>query len=110
MIETRAGLDAVDEILGTDGVDGVFVGPYDLALSLGHSSVLDEPVVAAVRSVVANARARGRIAGAFAGNPRLAAELSQVDLLGVDSDAAALQAGLRLLFGPPSPVDEAHVS
>ena len=35
MIETRAGLDAADEICGVDGVDGVYIGPSDLALSLG---------------------------------------------------------------------------
>ena len=43
MVETRAGLDHLDDILGVDGVDGVFVGPYDLALSLGQKSVLDAP-------------------------------------------------------------------
>jgi len=32
MIETRAGLDHLDDILGVDGVDGVFLGPYDLSL------------------------------------------------------------------------------
>ena len=38
MIETRAGLDAADEICAVPGVDGVYIGPSDLALSLG-----DEP-------------------------------------------------------------------
>ena len=35
-IETAAGLDALDDIAGTPGVDGVFIGPADLAASLGH--------------------------------------------------------------------------
>lgn len=35
MIETRAGLDASDDICATPGVDGVYIGPSDLALSLG---------------------------------------------------------------------------
>src|SRR5215510_16541718 len=47
MIETRAGLDHLDDILGVDGVDGVFIGPYDLTLSLGHGSVLEGSVVTA---------------------------------------------------------------
>ena len=34
MIETRAALDALDEILGVEGVDGVFVGPSDLSIAL----------------------------------------------------------------------------
>jgi 4-hydroxy-2-oxoheptanedioate aldolase len=34
-IETREGLDAVEEIAAVDGVDALFVGPADLAISLG---------------------------------------------------------------------------
>ncbi|MDG0810513.1 aldolase/citrate lyase family protein [Cohnella rhizosphaerae] len=33
-IESKAGLDAIDEIVGLDGVDGVIVGPNDLACDL----------------------------------------------------------------------------
>lgn len=36
MIETSAGLDAADEICAVPGVDGVYIGPSDLALSLGE--------------------------------------------------------------------------
>ena len=35
MIESRAGLDAVEAIAAVEGVDGLFVGPADLALDLG---------------------------------------------------------------------------
>ena len=35
MIETRAGLEAVDAIVGTEGLDGVYIGPSDLSLGLG---------------------------------------------------------------------------
>lgn len=35
MIETRDGLENIDEILAVDGLDGIFVGPTDLALALG---------------------------------------------------------------------------
>lgn len=35
MIETEEGLDAAEEICATPGVDGVYIGPADLALSLG---------------------------------------------------------------------------
>ncbi len=34
MIETRAALDALDDILGVEGIDGVFVGPSDLSIAL----------------------------------------------------------------------------
>ncbi|GFG49749.1 aldolase [Mycolicibacterium agri] len=36
MIETSRGLSALDEICGVDGLTGIYVGPADLALSLGH--------------------------------------------------------------------------
>ena len=100
MVETRAGLDHLDDILGVDGVDGVFVGPYDLTLSLGQKSALDDAVVPAIVSVLDRTRERGRIAGIFTGNRELTGLLPAVDLLGVDTDAAALRAGLKLMFGP----------
>ena len=99
MVETRAGLDALDDILGVDGVDGIFVGPYDLSLSLGQKSALDDAVVSAISSVIARTRERGRVTGIFTGNRQLTGAIPDVDLLGVDTDAAALRAGLKALFG-----------
>ena len=43
MIETRDGLDAADEICATPGVDGVYIGPADLALSLGFPPIAQPP-------------------------------------------------------------------
>ena len=98
MVETRAGLDHLDDILGIDGVDGIFIGPYDLSLSLGQKSALDDSVVSAITSVIDRTRERGRITGIFTGNRQLTAAIPAVDLLGVDTDAAALRAGLKALF------------
>jgi 4-hydroxy-2-oxoheptanedioate aldolase len=36
MIETRAGVDAIDDIVAVPGVDAVYIGPNDLALGCGH--------------------------------------------------------------------------
>ena len=41
MIETPGGMENLDEILSVDGVDGVFVGPADLALSHGITPTLN---------------------------------------------------------------------
>ena len=41
MIETREALDNVSAIAGTDGIDGLFVGPFDLSIALSHGAVLD---------------------------------------------------------------------
>jgi 4-hydroxy-2-oxoheptanedioate aldolase len=45
MIETAGGLAAVEEIAATPGLDGLYVGPSDLALALGARSPSDPQVV-----------------------------------------------------------------
>ena len=40
MVETREALDRVDEIAATPGLDGIYIGPSDLALSLGLEPTL----------------------------------------------------------------------
>ena len=105
MVETSDGLDAMEEIIDTDGVDGIFVGPYDLALSLGEHSVLDEPVQVAMESAISHAQRRGRLAGLFAGNTTLAARFSHADLLALDSDSGCLRQGVQSLFGEPTLVE-----
>ena len=34
-VESAAGVEAIPEIAKVDGVDGIFLGPYDLSASLG---------------------------------------------------------------------------
>lgn len=98
MVETEAGLDAVDDIAAVDGIDGIFVGPYDLSLSLGEPSVATDRMVAAIARVGDAARRHSRSFGVFSGDRELTTRLPEVDLLGVATDAAALQAGLAALF------------
>lgn len=38
-VENRAGMDALDDILTVDGIDGVFIGPADLAADMGHLAI-----------------------------------------------------------------------
>jgi 4-hydroxy-2-oxoheptanedioate aldolase len=72
-IESRTGLDAIDEICAVEGVDGVFVGPADLAASLGHLGRPDhEEVVGAVEAAIKAIVASGKAAGVNAFAPELA--------------------------------------
>jgi 4-hydroxy-2-oxoheptanedioate aldolase len=68
MIETRAALDALDDILRVEGVNGVFVGPSDLSIALS-GGVSVEPRGAAVmieaRRVAERAKAHGKYAAMF---------------------------------------------
>ncbi|HLN24975.1 MAG TPA: 4-hydroxy-2-oxoheptanedioate aldolase [Patescibacteria group bacterium] len=63
-VETKRGLENLDEIAATEGVDGVFLGAADLSASLGH---LGEPTHPAVVEAMADAIRRIRRAGKAAG-------------------------------------------
>ncbi|MEO7150323.1 MAG: aldolase/citrate lyase family protein [Burkholderiaceae bacterium] len=63
-VESRAGLDSVDEIAAVDGVDAVFLGPNDLAADLGH---LGQPAHPQVVGLLKDALRRIRRAGKAAG-------------------------------------------
>ncbi len=64
MIETQAGLDAVDEIAAVDGVDIVLVGANDLSVALGVAGQMDSPKVhEAYLHVIEACRAHGTTVG-----------------------------------------------
>ncbi|MGE5254372.1 MAG: HpcH/HpaI aldolase family protein, partial [Planctomycetaceae bacterium] len=66
MIETAEALKNLDEILSTPGVDGAYVGPSDLSMSLGCKPRLDQtdpPVVEAQQKIVAACKRHGVVAG-----------------------------------------------
>jgi 4-hydroxy-2-oxoheptanedioate aldolase len=66
-IETRAGLDALDAIARTDGIDGVFIGPADLAAGLGHLGEIGHAEVqSAIKDAIARIKACGKPAGILA--------------------------------------------
>jgi len=63
-IESAAGLDALEDICSVPGIDGVFVGPADLAASLGRLGEPEHPdVVAVVEKVITTVSGRGLAAG-----------------------------------------------
>lgn len=63
-VETAEALDRIEAICAVDGVDGVFIGPADLAASLGHVGEPGHPaVVAAVEDAVRRILAAGKPAG-----------------------------------------------
>jgi 4-hydroxy-2-oxoheptanedioate aldolase len=95
-IETTTAVANAEAILATEGVDGVFVGPADLAASMGHLGDSGHPdVVAAVESCLALARAAGRPAGVYASDPALADRYiaAGVSLVCVGADVTILARG-----------------
>lgn len=68
MVETREAIDALDDIVGTPGIDGVFIGPSDLSITLSAGATVDPrgPLVDTAMTKVADAaRKHGKFAGLF---------------------------------------------
>ncbi|MFN5939081.1 MAG: HpcH/HpaI aldolase family protein [Polaromonas sp.] len=67
MVETPEGVANAAAIAAVDGVDAVFIGPNDLAHSMGHqNSWTDAPVQAAMRQAIEAIAASGKCAGVLA--------------------------------------------
>ena len=73
MVETVGALAVVEEIAAVDGVDGIFVGPTDLAISLGVTPGTTPPVlVEAAERIVAACETAGIVPGIYGGEPERA--------------------------------------
>src|SRR5262249_59322255 len=65
-VETRAGIENLDAILGNPHVDVLFLGMYDLSISYGHPGDFAHPAVAAaVEQALAAAKKHGKVAGRY---------------------------------------------
>lgn len=63
-VERKSAVEQIDEILSIPGVDGVIIGPKDLALSLGVPEDFNDPVTqAAIGRVVQACQAHGKFSG-----------------------------------------------
>ncbi|HUV70335.1 MAG TPA: HpcH/HpaI aldolase/citrate lyase family protein [Terracidiphilus sp.] len=68
-VETRAALKEIEAIAAIDGVDGIFIGPSDLAADFGHLGNPKHPdVQAALKDAATRIRAAGKSAGFLTGN------------------------------------------
>ncbi len=95
-IEEQAGLDSAEDIAATDGIDALFVGRADLALSLGcdwSAPVLDNHT----HAIAAAARRHGKASGAVAAGAEQALSFRSLGIgfLVCGTDQSALRAGLN---------------
>jgi 4-hydroxy-2-oxoheptanedioate aldolase len=66
-IETRDGIENLEAITRCEGVDGVFIGPADLAAGLGHvGDMAHAEVQSVIREAIRRIRACGKGAGILA--------------------------------------------
>lgn len=99
MIETAQGLSALDDICAVPGLTGVYVGPADLAISLGRQPAdawTDPAVRDEMAAVAATATSAGVVAGIHAGAGRLAHQVARLgfQMITVTSESQALRRGV----------------
>lgn len=110
--ETTLALKNLDSILSVDRVDGVFIGPSDLAASLGYPGQPDRPeVVSAVGGAIKQIVGCGKAAGVLAVTPELAEQYRDMGAtfigLGTDTSLLSRAAGeLALRYKPGGPSEQ----
>ena len=111
MIETRQGLDDVDEIAAVPGLDGIYVGPNDLGLSLGLPPMLSDhgPVLTdAIVQIGEACRRHGIVPGVAIYEPDAAAAVAKwqghgFTLFGLPSDGYLLRRAADALLASLPP-------
>jgi 4-hydroxy-2-oxoheptanedioate aldolase len=103
MIETTTGLDNLESILAVEGLDGIYIGPADLSLSLGLPGRLDptDPkAVAAIGTILAKCKAAGRRCGIHTGSIEYAREMIKkgYDLVTILGDSRILATAAETIF------------
>lgn len=74
-IEHKDAVANIEEILSVPGIDGTFIGPYDLSMSMGIPGQITHPdLLVAKRKVLDATLAKGLIAGVHFVQPRTALE------------------------------------
>jgi 4-hydroxy-2-oxoheptanedioate aldolase len=77
MIETPEGIANAEEIAAVPGIDGLYIGPADLAIALGgtlNDPTIEDQFAAALERIRDAAQAAGKIAAAHTSNGQLAAK------------------------------------
>jgi 4-hydroxy-2-oxoheptanedioate aldolase len=108
-IESTAAVDHVEDILAVDGVDAIFLGPSDLAASMGLLGQQEHAEVrAAVEHCLSAAKAAGKPAGVNAFNPAIAQRYldNGAAFILVGADVALLARGSEALAAQFIPAAE----
>ena len=104
MVETAQALDNLAEICAVDGLDGIFVGPNDLAISLtkGQSGDVRHPLVlSALNNVISETEKAELFAGVFTSDSSQVKEYAKMGfkLMPALSDASFIVQGVARIGG-----------
>lgn len=111
-VETVAGLENLEAIANVRGVDGVFIGPADLAAAMGHLGNPGHPEVqGAIENGIRTIRSCGKAAGILAADEKLARRYLELgaNFVAVGVDTSILTRALKSLaatFKSGTPVDD----
>jgi 4-hydroxy-2-oxoheptanedioate aldolase len=102
MVETRAGLENLDEILAVPGIDAILVGPSDLGIDLGvgpQPAPLAGPHADALQTIARRCAGAGIVPMAYAATAAGVTMFRELGYqgFGVSSDAGLLRGAARAL-------------
>ena len=101
MIETKEALEKLDEILDTPNLDGIYIGPADLSLSIGEQPGFDKPENTAaykeITRILEAAKKRSLLAGIHNGTAEYAKKMIEkgFNLVTVGSDQRFMSSGAK---------------
>lgn len=101
-VETQEAMTNLDEILAVEGVDGVFIGPADLAASMGYLTQPGHPdVLASIEGAIVRIRQAGKAPGILQADVQAAQHYLSLGALfvAVGVDAVLLRQAATALLG-----------
>jgi len=109
-IETKEALENVEKIAAVEGVDVLFIGPFDLSLSLGFPPPSPDPhpeVEKAISRIREAAHASGKKCAFYCGSGQQANKRAAegFDIISVTSDVGAMSEGLSTNFAAAAGVE-----
>jgi 4-hydroxy-2-oxoheptanedioate aldolase len=91
-IEGKEGIENLDEILKVEGMDVIFIGPYDLSQSMGiPGQVKDPKLLEEIEKIVLKCKEKGKYVGIFTDDVEMAKKYKQ---LGVKYIAHSVDVGI----------------
>ena len=101
MIETSEALEKLDDIMGTPGIDGIYIGPADLSLAIGEKPGFDKPegspTYKEIVKILKHAKKNNIVAGIHNATPEYAQKMIDLgfQLVTVGSDQKFMSLGAR---------------
>ena len=101
MIETKESLEKLDEIMSVKGLDGIYIGPADLSLSIGEQPGFDKPenskAYSEILRILEHAKKNNIFAGIHNGTPEYANKMIEkgFNFVTVGSDQRSIGADAK---------------